>query len=61
MTVLIVLPLMDETSSLRKTVEIVLAENPKQISEILMIVCKRTTGPTDYPWVTWTSPPTRSI
>jgi hypothetical protein len=36
---------MDETDSLRETVEVLLAENAKDISEILMVVCGKTTQP----------------
>ena len=38
----VILPVMDETTSLRKTVEILLSENRAEISEILIIVCDRT-------------------
>jgi len=44
MNVSVILPVMDETASLRKTVEVLLAENRDDISEILIIVCKKTTG-----------------
>jgi glycosyltransferase involved in cell wall biosynthesis len=40
----IILPLMDETTSLRKTVEILLAENARDISTILIVVCGKTTA-----------------
>ena len=39
----ILLPVIDETTSLRKTVEILLAENRESIQEILIVVCKKTT------------------
>jgi hypothetical protein len=39
----VILPVIDETTSLRETVRILLAENSDVISEILLIVCKRTT------------------
>jgi glycosyltransferase involved in cell wall biosynthesis len=43
MRVSILLPLIDETSSLRKTVETLLLENRDDISEILVIACEKTT------------------
>ncbi|MGA2270462.1 MAG: glycosyltransferase family 2 protein [Bryobacteraceae bacterium] len=43
MTVTAILPVTDETASLRKTVEILLAENPQEITEILIVACQRTT------------------
>jgi glycosyltransferase involved in cell wall biosynthesis len=43
MTVTAILPVTDETTSLRKTVEVLLAENPREISEILIVACQRTT------------------
>ena len=42
MTVSIILPVIDETDSLRETVEILLAENSKDVSEILIVVCGKT-------------------
>lgn len=41
----IILPVIDETISLEKTVQILLAENPEEISQILIVVCGKTTGP----------------
>lgn len=43
MDVSVILPVMDETISLRKTAEIVLAENDRDIYEILIIGCGLTT------------------
>jgi glycosyltransferase involved in cell wall biosynthesis len=43
MTASIILPVLDETASLRKTVEILLAENHADIHEILVVVCRFTT------------------
>jgi glycosyltransferase involved in cell wall biosynthesis len=43
MTVTAILPVIDETASLRETVEVLLAENRREISEILIIACQRTT------------------
>jgi glycosyltransferase involved in cell wall biosynthesis len=43
MTVTAILPVTDETTSLRKTVEVLLAENRREISEILIVACQRTT------------------
>src|ERR1035437_4164871 len=43
MTVSAILPVTDETTSLRKTVEVLLAENRREISEILIVACQRTT------------------
>jgi glycosyltransferase involved in cell wall biosynthesis len=43
MAVSVLLPVIDETTSLEKTVEVLLAENPKTIHEILIVVCKKTT------------------
>jgi len=40
----VLLPLMDETTSLRKTVEILLGENRPVIAEILIIACDRTSA-----------------
>ena len=45
MKVSVIVPVIDETASLRKTIEVVLAENRPHISEILIIVCKKTTPP----------------
>ena len=39
----VILPVVDETTSLDETVRIVLAENTNHISEILIVVCKITT------------------
>src|SRR5271165_2005438 len=39
----IILPVIDETTSLEKTVQVLLAENPKDISQVLIVVCKKTT------------------
>jgi glycosyltransferase involved in cell wall biosynthesis len=43
MTVTAILPVTDETTSLRKTVEVLLAENSREISEILIVACHSTT------------------
>jgi glycosyltransferase involved in cell wall biosynthesis len=43
MNLSVIVPVIDETVSLRKTVEVVLAQNREHISEILIIVCKKTT------------------
>jgi glycosyltransferase involved in cell wall biosynthesis len=43
MQVSVILPVMDETTSLRKTVDVLMAENLPNIAEILIIVCKHTT------------------
>src|ERR1039457_4726612 len=43
MTVTAILPVTDETTSLRTTVEILLAENRREITEILIVACQRTT------------------
>ncbi len=45
MNVSVILPVIDETTSLSQTVEILLGENGEQIGEILIIACKKTTGP----------------
>jgi glycosyltransferase involved in cell wall biosynthesis len=42
MTVSVILPVVDETDSLRETVDILLADNSEDISEILIIVCGKT-------------------
>ena len=42
LTVSVILPVIDETDSLRETVEILMAENSKDISEILIVVCDKT-------------------
>ena len=42
MQVSVILPVIDETVSLRKTVDILLAENAKEIHQILIVVCKKT-------------------
>jgi hypothetical protein len=39
----IILPVVDETTSLQRTVEILLDENPGVIRELLIVVCKKTT------------------
>ena len=39
----VILPVIDETESLRKTVQMVLAENAAEVAEILIIVCRKTT------------------
>jgi glycosyltransferase involved in cell wall biosynthesis len=44
MNVSIILPVIDETVSLRKTVDIVLAENGGDICEILIVACKKTSS-----------------
>jgi len=44
MRISVILPVMDETTSLQKTIEILLAENLDYIGEILIIVCGRTTS-----------------
>lgn len=41
----VILPVIDETASLRKTVEILLAENAPDVAEILILTCCKTTGP----------------
>jgi hypothetical protein len=43
MAISIILPVIDETTSLQRTVEILLDENPAAIREILIIVYKTTT------------------
>ena len=43
MQVSVILPVIDETTSLRKTLEILLAENPNEIHEVLIVVCQKTT------------------
>ncbi|HUI81390.1 MAG TPA: glycosyltransferase [Bryobacteraceae bacterium] len=43
MKVSVIVPVIDETVSLRKTIEVVLAQNREHVSEILIIVCKKTT------------------
>lgn len=40
----VILPVIDETTSLRETVRIIRAENDTAIHEILLIVCKKTTS-----------------
>ena len=42
MKVSVILPVIDETTSLRKTVDILLAENRASIGEILIIACGKT-------------------
>lgn len=42
MRVSVILPLMDETVSLRSTVAVLLAENRAHLSEILIVVCDKT-------------------
>jgi glycosyltransferase involved in cell wall biosynthesis len=39
----IILPVIDETASLEKTVQVLLAENSNEISQILIVVCGKTT------------------
>jgi len=39
----VILPVIDETTSLRKTVDILLAENRASIGEILIVACSKTT------------------
>jgi len=41
----VILPVIDETASLRKTVEVLLAENAPDLAEILIVTCARTTEP----------------
>jgi glycosyltransferase involved in cell wall biosynthesis len=41
-TVSVILPVIDETDSLRQTVEILLAENSQEISQVLIVVCSNT-------------------
>src|SRR5947209_5188911 len=43
-SVSVILPVIDETTSLAKTVEVLLAENRQDISEILIVVCKKTSA-----------------
>ncbi len=43
MRVSVILPVMDETESLKETIRILLEENSRAISEILIVVCARTT------------------
>jgi glycosyltransferase involved in cell wall biosynthesis len=43
LTVSVILPVVDEAHSLRQTVEILLADNPGSICEILIVICKFTT------------------
>jgi glycosyltransferase involved in cell wall biosynthesis len=43
MRISVLLPVMDETESLRETIRILLEENSQAISEILIVVCARTT------------------
>jgi glycosyltransferase involved in cell wall biosynthesis len=43
LAVSVILPVVDETVSLRKTVEVLLAEDLQWIAEILLIVCQKTT------------------
>jgi glycosyltransferase involved in cell wall biosynthesis len=43
MRVSVLLPVMDETESLRQTIRILLEENSQAVSEILVVVCARTT------------------
>jgi glycosyltransferase involved in cell wall biosynthesis len=45
MNVSIILPVIDETGSLRETVDILLAENRSDICEILIVACERTSPP----------------
>jgi glycosyltransferase involved in cell wall biosynthesis len=39
----IILPVIDETTSLEKTAQVLLADNPDEISQILIVVCDKTT------------------
>src|SRR5690242_17188869 len=39
----VILPIIDETTSLRKTVEILLAENHADIEKILIVTCRKST------------------
>ena len=43
MSVSVILPVMDETVSLKETIRILLEENSRTITEILIVVCKKTT------------------
>jgi dolichol-phosphate mannosyltransferase len=43
MRVSVILPVMDETASLKETIRILLEENSRAIAEILIVVCARTT------------------
>ena len=43
MRVSVIVPVIDETASLRKTIEIVLSQNREHVFEILIIACKKTT------------------
>ncbi len=44
-SVTIVLPVMNETTSLRQTVDVILRDTPKEfLKELLIVVCKRTTA-----------------
>ena len=40
-SVSVILPVIDETTSLTETVEVVLAENYHDVSELLIVVCRR--------------------
>ena len=42
-SVSIILPVINETFSLRQTVEIIAAENPADINEYIVVICKKTT------------------
>jgi glycosyltransferase involved in cell wall biosynthesis len=39
----VILPVIDETSSLRKTIDILLTENQRDLAEILIVTCGKTT------------------
>ena len=41
----VILPVIDETASLRTTVQILLAENSPDVAEILIVTCGKTTEP----------------
>ena len=44
MRVSVILPVMDETASLKETIRVLLEENSRTITEILVVVCARTTA-----------------
>src|SRR5262245_4437973 len=41
----VILPVIDETTSLRKTVELLVSPNAADLAEILIVVCDKTTKP----------------